>query len=91
MEINSRRQICDVSPWIWFQSVHAETSYLKPEIGYGGGRGGEGRGGGVRESGEREIQKKKQRWREEKGRMKPTHLEERRQKESMTAQNNEIL
>lgn len=26
----------------------------------------------------------------EKGRMKPTHLEERRQKESMTAQHNEI-
>lgn len=36
MEINSGRQIYDVSPWIWFHSIHAETSYLKPEIGYVG-------------------------------------------------------
>lgn len=61
MEINSGRQICDVSPWIWFQSIHAETSYLKPEIGYGG----EEKKKGAR--GERERYTKKQRWREKRG------------------------
>lgn len=40
--------------------------------------------------GERERDTKTERERERKGRMKPTHLEERRQKEYMTAQHNEI-
>lgn len=35
MEINSGRRIYDVSPWIRFQSIHAEISYLMPYIGYG--------------------------------------------------------
>lgn len=48
MEINSGRQICDASSWIWFQSILAEKSYLKPEIEYGGW--------GWREGEKREIQ-----------------------------------
>lgn len=40
---------------------------------------------------ERERERKREREVErEQGRIKPTHLEERRQKESMTAQHNEI-
>lgn len=50
-----------------------------------------GERGGV--PGEEEMKKERERGREverEQGRMKPTHLEERRQKESMTARHNEI-
>lgn len=47
--------------------------------------GGGGRGGG--ECVERDTKTEME---GEKRRMKPTHLEERRQKESMTAQHNEI-
>lgn len=46
-------------------------------------------GGRKGELGERERYKNRDGERE-KGRMKPTYLEERRQKESMTAQHNEI-
>lgn len=54
-----------------------------------GGRGGGGGGG----DGEKKRERERERGRDvenEQGRMKPTHLEERRQKESMTARHNEI-
>lgn len=47
-----------------------------------------GRGGALEENDTKK--KERERWREKQGRMKPTHLEERRQKESMTVRNNEI-
>lgn len=51
-------------------------------MGRGGGLPGEERGKKGRGR-EREVEREQER-------MKPTHLEERRQKESMTAQHNEI-